>query len=57
MQGSHPSFGQNAAPLAKSQQASERWATMAEKCAFRVLQKDMFAKLSKIQDCFERKLI
>ena len=52
---SHPSFGAVASTTKVT--ANERWALMAEKCANRMLTKDMFVHLNKINDIFQRKQV
>lgn len=63
MHNSHPSFGvmnqhqQSNASGAKKAFLPDRWNHMAEKCATRMLTKDIFVQLSKINEIFQRKTV
>mmetsp|Transcript_5720 Transcript_5720/g.6857 ORF Transcript_5720/g.6857 Transcript_5720/m.6857 type:complete len:123 (-) Transcript_5720:166-534(-) len=68
-QGSHPSFGMSAGQSFNNPKHSRsgsrdanatipsKWANVAEKCAMRMVTKDIYASLSKISDVFQRRLI
>ena len=56
---SHPSFGMSgtAGLASRTTQAADRWGLMAEKCALRLLAKDLFVQMSRISEIFQRRQV
>ncbi len=59
MHNSHPSFGFNNQHQQSNTKinASDRWCQMAEKCALKMLTKDVLVQLGKIDEVFQRKTV